>query len=140
MSQENDANEPMPEDEAEFREATKEFLDMVRTQYAKTGSSSGKTVRISLNIPVECMTVFAWIEYRCAMYDHDKWGPNDLSSLFPLTENQKRSAKFYIMNLITHEFELEYRSLLDDKHRLLKRRGPEPRSESGFDLDDDIQF
>jgi hypothetical protein len=140
LSQENDETENMSEDEALFHEVTAKFLNMIGDQFSETNCGNGKTVRISLDVPVEWMTMFAWIEYRKALYIDDQWGPHDLSSLFPLSENQKRSAKFYIRHFLSHEFESEYRSLLTGDNPLLRSYKANKEPSNNLDLPDEIPF
>ena len=107
-----------------------------------TAMGKGKTVKLTFEIPVEHVTLAAWLAMRRLQYQDGNNIPVDLSDVIedPLNSHDLKSAGAWISTLIDEQMMFDgYHELCTNYHRYLYHRPPEKKhlkTEGDDDLPD----
>jgi len=115
------------DEEAEFRRVTKEYLEKLHEFVSRTQRDEGETVRVVFDVPIEWLSLFAWLEARHKSRERDEWDMSEFPVHLKRNSDHKRQAENLMWRHLDHLFHDHLHELSLEYHRLLTARTDEER-------------
>ena len=116
----------------------------LQKMFEASENGDGQTIKMSFNIPIEYVTLAAWLSLRCEQYQGRSWTklPIELSDVVedPLNNHDIRCAGKWISQIIDEQMMFDaYHELCTGYHQYLFKR---PKKDPGLriDKDEDLPF
>lgn len=135
------------DEEAEFRRVTKHYLERLHEAVSKTQRDEGETARITFDVPVEWLSLFAWMDTRDTLRARDEWDMSDFPVFLKQNSEYKRQAENLMWRHLEHLFHEHLHKLSLENHGLLTARTDEEKQAEAEqqariqkDIEDGISF
>lgn len=135
------------DEESEFRRVTKEYLERLNEFVSKTQRDEGETARITFDVPVEWLSLFAWLEARHAQRARDEWDMGEFPVPLKPNSGHKHQAENLMWRHLDHLFHDQLHKLSLENHGLLTARTDEEKQAEAEqqariqkDIEDGIPF
>lgn len=110
----------------------------IQSLISATQKGKGETIRLTFEVPVEYVTLAAWLGLRQNAYQKNQSLPIDLSDMVetPPNDHDIKSAGGYMSNALDEFFMKEYHDLCTHYHMYLFERPTATKVQSTFEEED----